>query len=483
MQDLSRRALMGVGAATVAAASTTARSARVSDAKSLVLPPPMKTRFLAMLASRQMPAVAIALVKDGAPLLIDSLGQASIPFGVAATNQTLFHIGSASKQFTAAAVLRLAQEGRIGLDDPIGAHARDLPPNLASLPIRALLSHTSGAVDYAALAGNPEFGVDRPMERKAFLAAIGPLKPDFGPGEAWDYSNTGYVLLGYLIADVTGRSYSDVVTDELLRGAKLSEARVDDAPALIANRAEPYALKGGVLRHEVMMDGAYSASADGAVLMSATDAARWEIALQSGSPISSDVLRQMTSPVMLSTGRGSAYGFGWFTDQCRGRVVNYHSGSVPGYLAFYLRLPTERIGAMVMTNVGSGAAAAGITTMAQELVEYALPGSTYLSLSPVPDAEPALTAQARNMLSRGRSALDPALFAPEIARPLNGRAGQEAEPPNLTARHPMDAFDLVEVFDEGTGIVRRYRAAVGADVHYWAFAYTPDRKIFRFRPI
>ncbi len=474
---------MSFSAVTVAAASRPARAAPASDAGALVLTPALRSRVLAMLARRQVPALAIAVVKDGVPVFIDCLGQASIPFAVPASERTLFHMGSASKQMTAAAVVRLAQDGRISLDDPIGAHARDLPAALASFPIHALLSHTSGAPDYGALAGNPDFGVDRPMERKAFLTAVAALPPDFTAGEAWAYSNTGYVLLGYLIADLTGRSYRDVVTEQLLLGSGLREARVDDAPAVIANRAEPYTLKGTVLRHAVMMDGDYSASADGGVLMSARDAARWEIGLQAGAPISPAVLGQMTSTATLSTGRAAAYGFGWFIDQCQGKVVHYHSGSVPGFLTFYLRLPAARLGVVVMINVGSASAAVGMIQVALELAEHIQPGSTFLSLSPITDLEPALTAEARAMVSRGTVPLDVDHFAPEIARLLPRAAGREVEPPNIASHHPIGGFDLVEAFAEGDCTVRRYRATIGDDVHHLAFAYTPERRIFRVRAV
>ncbi len=471
---------MGLAAGGAALAGAPSLAAE-NDANAIGLPQALRSKIAARLARDQIPAIAVCAIKDGVPLVIDSVGQASLPFGVAATERTLFHFGSISKHVTAAAILRLVEAGRIGLDDPVGRHARDLPPSLAGFTIRALLSHTAGVPDYGLLAGRPDTGVDRPVSRTAFVKAVGELTPGFAPGEAWSYSNTGYVLLGYVIADVSGRTYREFVTEELLRPAKLREARVDDAPAIIAGRAEPYELQKGVLRHAVMMDGDYSGWPDGGLLFSARDAARWEAGLQADSAIPAAAQRQMTTPIMLSTGRDCAYGLGWYTDRVRGRALQYHGGSVPGFLAFYLRVPAERVGVVALTNLGSGVGEIALRRTVQDLAELIAPGSTPMSLRPIRDPDSALTAEARAMLTRGPKSLDASRFAAEIA-PLLGRpAGARPSPPNRAGRGPMSTFELVETFAEGAGQVRRYRATFGEEVEHFAFAHAPDGKIYRVR--
>jgi D-alanyl-D-alanine carboxypeptidase len=112
--------------------------------------------------------------------------------------------------------------------------------------------------------GLPGLKADRPLAREAFLASVSAVPIDFPPGHAWAYSNTGYVLLGYLLADVTGKTYRDLVTARLLRRVELPDARVDDAGAVIARRAEPYVLENKTTRRAVAVSSDYSRSADGA---------------------------------------------------------------------------------------------------------------------------------------------------------------------------------------------------------------------------
>jgi CubicO group peptidase (beta-lactamase class C family) len=359
----------------------------------------------------------------------------------------------------------------------VGRHVKDLPPSLAERPVAALLSHTSGVPDYEGL---PGFDADRAISRETFTKAVGQMPSDFAPGEAWAYSNSGYVLLGYLIADVTGGTYHQAVETRLLGG--LQDARFDDATALIPGRAEPYVADGEALRHATQMDGDYSSWPDGGLLMSARDAVRWEAGLQAGAPIPPADFRAMTTPVRLATGRSAGYGFGWFTDRAHGRDLHYHSGSVPGFLSFYWRTPAERLGVLVMLNLESGGAAVAMRQIAQELAEAAAPGTTLLSLRPIGDGEAALTGQALSMVTRGGTPLDATLFAPEIVALLPRMAGRVG-PPNRTALGAPASFELVEAFDEPGGHVRRYRAAFADRTEHYAFAHAADGRIFRVRTV
>ncbi len=469
-----------VGLGVAGAAALGAPPAIAAGSGRIGLPPPLRRAVQARMEAGRLPAVAVAVVRNGVPAAVEGLGLASPPFGVAATPSTLFHLGSASKHFTAALVLRLAAAGRIRLGDAVGDYARGLPPSLAGLPISALLSHTAGAPEYEALAG---FEGDKPVSREMFLARMGGLPVDFAPGEAWSYSNTGYVLLGYLTADVCGRPYREVVAQELLAPARLREARVDDASAIIPGRAEPHVLADGVLRRAMTMDSDFSGWPDGGMLISARDAARWEAGLQSGEAAPAVPLRTMTTPVLLKTGRNCAYGFGWRLDRVRGREVHYHAGSVPGFMAFYLRIPSERLGVVVTANVQSERARAAVARIAHEAAEGFAPGSTAISLVPMRDPDPALAAEARAMLLRGGRPLDPGRFAPEIACLLGRPAGEKAAPPDRTAAGLLD-LNLVEAFDEdGGGHVRRYRCVYADRVEHMAFAYARDGRIYRVRAI
>src|SRR5208337_2231737 len=137
---------------------------------------------------------------------------------------------------------------------------------------------------------------DRKVSRADFMKAIDTLPLDFAPGDAWAYSNTGFVILGRMVEDVAGRSYREAITTDLLVPAGFKEGRVDDAEAIIAGRAEPYSAKGDEIRHALQMNGDLSGWPDGGMIVSARDAAAWEIGLQKGVPIPTPTLKRMTTP-------------------------------------------------------------------------------------------------------------------------------------------------------------------------------------------
>ena len=468
----NRRSVMAMGAGVLAAPSF-AMSSPASE-----LPPAALDRVREMMRDRRIPAAGIAVVHNGVTMMATGLGMASLPFEVPANEKTLFHLGSVGKQVTAALVFELAEAGAIDLDGPLGRYARGLPRAFTTIPVSALLSHTGGVPDYEGL---PGFEADRPIAREAFLAGISAVPIDFYPGRAWAYSNTGYVLLGYLLADVTGKSYRDLVTERLLRRADLPDARVDDAGAVIARRAEPYVLENNTTRHAVGMSSDYSGSADGGVLMSARDAVQWEQALQAGPIPSSATVARLMRPALMSSGRNAAYGAGWFTDEVNGRLVQYHSGSVPGFLTFAWRAPLTRTAVTVMVNIESGPAGRFIEEACLTLAEVVAPGSTPLSLVPIQDDAPDVTEQALALLARGGRALDPGLFTPEISALMNGKAAGGVLPFNLGADTTGVEWSLVGRHDEPGGQVRRYRLTRKGRARHVSFAYAPDGRIYRFR--
>ncbi len=472
MGNWNRRSVMAMGAGVLAVPGLPAAS-RASG-----LSPVALDRVREMMRDRRIPAAGIAVVHEGVTMLATALGTASLPFEVPANERTLFHLGSVGKQVTAALVFELAEAGAIDLNGPVGRYARGLPDAFASIPVSALLSHTGGVPDYEGL---PGFEADRSITRDAFLAGVSAVPIDFLPGRAWAYSNTGYVLLGYLLADVTGKSYRDLVTERLLRRADLPDARVDDASAVIAGRAEPYMLEDKATLHAVGMSSAYSGSADGGVLMSARDAAQWEHALQTGPVPSSATVARLMRPARMSSGRSAAYGAGWFTDEINGRAVQYHSGSVPGFLAFAWRAPSTRTAVTVMVNIQSGPAGRFIEEACLMLAETVAPGSTPLALVPIEDDAPDVTAQALALLTRGDRALDAGLFTPEISALVNGRAASGVVPFKLGADTKGMEFRLVGRHDEPGGQVRRYRISRNGRARHVSFAYAPDGRIYRFR--
>ena len=290
--------------------------------------------------------VAVTVAREGRTIGFWSEGYASLPFRVPITDRTLFHIGSVGKHITALAVMQLVDAGSIALDAPLGRYVTDLPESWAALPVRCLLTHTSGLPDYGWVIKD----WDRPQGREVILKAIGEVPPLFGPGEAWAYSNTNFLVLGWLIEAVSGQVYADYVRDRLFGPAALPTARVDSAGDVIPDRAEPYEYTGGRFRHAVQIERSVSAAADGGALISASDIAPWSAALSGDRLVSRTMLAEAWTPALLTTGRQVPYGFGWLVERTAGHDMYWHAGRVPGFSAVLVHLRGPGLWVAVMSN-------------------------------------------------------------------------------------------------------------------------------------
>jgi D-alanyl-D-alanine carboxypeptidase len=476
----SRRSLFGLAGAVLTSGPADSIADTASESRRS-LPPDLRQRLLALMEKLRVPGFAVAAVRKGEVVFADGFGYASLPFRVPADERTLFALGSIGKHFTAALVLEQEAAGRISLERPIGEYVKDLPKQFAACPVHSLLSHTSGIPTYDQL---PGMEGDRAVTRADFMKAIGTLPLDFAPGEAWAYSNTGFVILGRAVEDITKRTYRRAITQDLVVPAGFREGRVDDAEAIITARAEPYSAEGDEIRHALQMNGDFSGWPDGGMIVSARDAAAWEIGLQKGKPIPAVALERMTTPALLSTGRSAAYGFAWFTDRMAGRRMHYHSGSDDGFIAFWLRLPDEGIGVAAMLNWDTERAHHLRRAAIFEVAEHLAPGSTCWSLQPIHDEDPRLTERTRKLIAGGARPDDATIFAPEIARLRSTTAFEWAT--GLSEKTPIesDAFFLVEAFDEeGDGHVRRYRALLTDGPIHYEVGYDKSGRIFRIRDV
>ena len=156
------------------------------------VPDALATRLRELAGMGAVAGVAVTVVREGQAIGFWSAGDASLPFRVPVTDHTLFHIGSVGKHITALAVMQLVDAGSVMPDAPVGGYLEGLPPSWAAIPVRRLLTHTSGLPDY----GRVIRDWDRPQSRELILNAIGTAPLLFAPGTAWAYSNTNYVVLG-----------------------------------------------------------------------------------------------------------------------------------------------------------------------------------------------------------------------------------------------------------------------------------------------
>lgn len=311
--------------------------------------------------------LSIAVAKGDKVVFSRCFGKADLETGFAGDKDTLFRIGSVTKQFTAAAVMRLVEQGKLSLDDTLSKLLPDFPATPKPVTLRQLLNHTSGIWSYTE---NEKF-----MEREATLeltpaeliATFKDHAPDFEPGTRWNYSNSGYYLLGEIIAKASGKSYAQFVQDELLTPNGLIRTRYESNREIISNRAQGYSFEGGKLFNDRSI-GADVPGAAGSLISSAEGLVRWNLALISGKVVSAKSYEQMTTQAMLPSGKGTHYGFGLQIDEWEGRRRISHGGGIFGFTSQLTYLPKDELTIAVISNCDAFSPGKVADSIARELL-------------------------------------------------------------------------------------------------------------------
>ena len=295
---------------------------------------------------RQFNGVVLVSQK-GKTIYQKAFGLADMEWNVPNTNQTKFRIGSVTKQFTASCILQLAEKGKLSLDDKLSKYISDYPKG-DSITIHMLLSHTSGIKNYTSI---PEFWPKSalPLSTDSMIALFKNKPLDFTPGSQFNYSNSGYFLLGYIIEKVSGQKYSEYLLENVIRKAGLPNTSVDRLDSVLAYRAMGYnKTRSGGWEHAmyISMEGPYSA---GAMVSTTDDLAKWTKALHSNQIISSASLQKMTTPNL------NNYGYGVGIDSFKTHRRISHNGGIPGFQTNLTYFPNEDICVVAISNTGYSA--------------------------------------------------------------------------------------------------------------------------------
>jgi CubicO group peptidase (beta-lactamase class C family) len=295
--------------------------------------------------SKQFMGAAL-VARDGKVLLSKGYGFANLEWGVANSPASKFRLGSITKQFTAACILLLEERGKLKVDDPVKKYMTDAPAAWDKVTIFNLLTHTSGIPsftgfpDYAsteAIATTPEKLVARFRDK--------PL--EFQPGEKWNYSNSGYVLLGYLIEKISQQSYSEFVQENILTPLGMKDSGYDSNSAIILHRASGYAPSAKGTIHAGYIDMSIPFSA-GALYSTTEDLLRWEQGLMGGKLLSAASLAKMTTPFK------NDYAFGLAVHAVNGHKVIEHGGGIEGFNTDIAYYPEDKLTVVVLANLNGG---------------------------------------------------------------------------------------------------------------------------------
>ncbi len=301
----------------------------------------------AEMAKAHVPGLTLEVIQNGKPAKSAAYGFANLELKVPATLDTVFEIGSVTKQFTAACALLLENEGKLAVRDPISKYLATAPAAWSNITIRHLLTHTSGIKSYTGLSG---FELTRRLTQEQFIAALARLPLEFAPGAQAKYSNSGYNLLGYIIENASGKSYWEFLAGRIFGPLNMTTATNRDPTILVPNRADGYLHKDGAfMNRDSDLTDVFSA---GSIVCAIGDLARWNSVLDGESLLSASMKARMWTPAKLNGGRETPYGFGWRIGEFQGRKNIGHSGSTSGFSASLQRFPDDRLAVIVLCNSG-----------------------------------------------------------------------------------------------------------------------------------
>ena len=306
----------------------------------------------AFLANTHTPAISVAVLRGSDTLVMKGYGDASVELHRPATASTVYRIGSITKQFTSSEIMRLAERGKLSIDDPITKYLPDVPTHGQTITIRRLLNHTSGVHNYTA---KPEWQKRwaEEMTPRQIVAFVDHDSLDFKPGDAWSYSNTGYVLLGMIIEKVTGEPYSKYVQHDLFTPLGLKQTsycvnRPTDPSFADGYSAASEAVKPAEFLSMTQPHGA------GALCSTVRDLVIWQRALMGGRVVNAHSYALMTTPDTLNSGKPLNYGFGLTAGKLGTHRSIGHSGGINGFTTASVYFPDDSVNVVVFSNADKG---------------------------------------------------------------------------------------------------------------------------------
>src|SRR5262245_14460740 len=394
---------------------------------------------------------SVVVARQGQAILSESFGQADLELDVPMPADASFEIGSVTKQFTAAAVLLLAERGKIAIDEQLTKYLPDYPTHNQKITIRHLLTHTSGIKGYTEL---PEFGDLMPLRKtpETLIRLFADKPLDFPPGENLVYNNSAYFLLGLIIEKVSGQTYAEFVKANLFGKVWMPGSYYGSESAIHHHHAHGYDTFGNalILKRAISHVWPYSA---GSLCSTAADLTVWTSALHGGKVLRPESYRAMTSPATLNDGTKTRYGFGLALTDIRGRRAISHGGGINGFLSEAEYYPDSGLSIVVLLNT---AGPVGPGDLARDIADAVL--------GKAPDPSTAFTgnlsAYAGTFEGVGRGRPTSVTIAAEAGTLTMKGAGPPSAPPQTLTYRGGDTFgvkDTLVIFEREADTVARLR--------------------------
>ncbi|MFS1524007.1 serine hydrolase domain-containing protein [Microbulbifer sp. 2304DJ12-6] len=309
-------------------------------------------QILTKYIKQEGPGAAVIVTKEDKILYESARGMANIELQVPLNKDSIFRLGSITKQFTAAAIMMLAEQGKLSLDDDIHKYAPDFPTEGNKVTVKHLLNHTSGIANYTEDRDLFEHELKNSTTLDKMLVRFSKHPMKFKTGEANRYSNTGYVLLGKVIEQASGKNYQDFIEQDIFAKLGMKHSQYGGRQ-IIANRASGYSMS----EHGVVNSGYVDMMwphAAGSLLSTVGDLNIWYKALRSGKLVSKESYQKMIAPTQLNDGSFAQYGFGLGLFKLNKYDAIGHGGGIHGFATNAFYLPQEDLYISVLFNTDAG---------------------------------------------------------------------------------------------------------------------------------
>lgn len=302
------------------------------------------------MVKQHITGLSIGIVSNGKVVAVKGYGLSNIEQNTSATENTVYKIGSVSKQMIATAIMSFVQTNKLKLTDSLPVFFKDAPAAWNKITVRHLLNHTSGLPRESPVQDNMKQQSDSVLIRAAYDS-----KMLFEPGSNWAYCNLGYFMLADIIRQKSGQSFPDFMQDQIFRKYGLSSTQTTSVSAIIKNRADGYVYK---------TPDSFSRATDfialrpsGAFLSSITDLVKWEELLQSNELLKKEYVKQMWNDTVRISNTTKEpivyYGYGWYGYDYKGINTVFHDGTLPGFASSYLRFVDSNSAVIILTNADS----------------------------------------------------------------------------------------------------------------------------------
>jgi D-alanyl-D-alanine carboxypeptidase len=431
----------------------------------------------AQMRQLHIPGLSLAIVRDGRITKAQGYGFANVELKAHVTKETVYEIGSNTKQFTAAAIMMLVEDGKVHLEDAIAKYFPEAPEAWHDITVRHLLSHTSGIQNHVAVPHwldvfRTNLSFETAPPRDQLLKMFFKLPLEFRPGETWAYDNTGYYLLGIIIEKASGRTYWQFLQERIFKPLDMNATRSTDPQPIVSNRASGYEWKNDHFENRPILLPVIAFSA-GSLLSTVEDMAKWEAALSTEKLLKKSSLDQMWTAAVTNEGADAPfnYGFGWFVDSYHGHRLVQHSGGTPGFSSVIYRFLSEKLTIIILTNHSDMI----IDELAIDIAGICLPALKRPEGNPDPD--PKTTAMLKDVVSRllnGKFDLES--FTPAM-RIFLGTATGKAFWEWFADHGALGPLIFSDREQRGDGQVLRYNVSLGENSYWFSVNLNKDGKI------